>query len=1034
MNKIKLLFLSAALLSCQIVTAGQTCETATDGLWSETSTWTFCNGLIPQVTDSVIVHHAVTFDVTTQIKSLLISVSGDFDVATGSHELAVLNGNVDFNLIEVELLGDLTINAQSNNIKFGVVSGTGELIKTGAGDIEFTSVNTMTGDFILTEGTLSNSNNSENIFSSVTNITINAGTVANLGSSTTDVFKVANNQDINGSGEITSLVILSSGASVSPGLNLGTLTMDSFEMEASSTLNIELNGNTVGTEYDQIVVNALDLNNVGNLNVTVGFTPQIGDTFTIIDYVPAIPIFATFNGLGQGAEFFVDGIKFSISYSGGNGNDIELTVIRDPIFYVNINAANGGNGVTWDTAFNSLQDGLSAALDDDQIWVAQGIYFADEGVGINLGDHLATFNLSNGKQLYGGFNGTETALDQRDVETNLTIISGDLDNDDSNKVNGVTTTYDDLVGTNTYHLITSTGADASTVIDGFTLTGGWAASSTTGDDQRGSVVFCNNSTPTMKNLTVQGNRVSYRANLWGCVSEISGSLFINNRSDSLGAISVDHGTYIDTDFIGNKAQGQGSAFYMQNGILNLTRVRFVNNGYGVNNATVRVRNTELNFNDVLFSGNHANSSSGALDILGSAFGVLNNLTITGNLVGGSPAGIRSSTTGDIEINNSILWNNQDSTGTGTTANITHTGSGTITITSSILQASGGSGVSWLPTTLSDGGGNIDANPMFITDVDPNTAPTILGNTHLNTGSPAINAGDNSLVTSSTDLDGSTRIQDTTVDMGAYEFSSHTISVDVSGLDGTVVLQNNGADDLTISSNAIHVFATEVAFSGDYLVTVLTQPSVPSQICTLNNASGVVTTAVSDITLTCIVNEYFVGGTASGLANGNTVTLSLGAEDLIIDSNAAFVFLNPLVDGSSYAISITSQPTQPNQTCGLVNSTGTISGENVTDVEVNCTTNQYEIGGTVTGLLSGNNLLLQNNSGDDLTISANGIFNFVTAVDDLQSYNVSILNQPSNPIQPCSLSDNSGNVAGVNVTTVSVVCELGVDLIYRNGFE
>ncbi|GAG79478.1 unnamed protein product, partial [marine sediment metagenome] len=59
-------------------------------------------------------------------------------------------------------------------------------------------------------------------------------------------------------------------------------------------------------------------------------------------------------------------------------------------------------------------------------------------------------------------------------------------------------------------------------------------------------------------------------------------------------------------------------------------------------------------------------------------------------------------------------------------------------------------------------------PLFILDVNPSTAPTITGNLRLQTGSPAINAGNNSFVTIPTGLDGDERIIGCIVDMGAYE--------------------------------------------------------------------------------------------------------------------------------------------------------------------------------------------------------------------------------------------------------------------------
>ena len=132
------------------------------------------------------------------------------------------------------------------------------------------------------------------------------------------------------------------------------------------------------------------------------------------------------------------------------------------------------------------------------------------------------------------------------------------------------------------------------------------------------------------------------------------------------------------------------------------------------------------------------------------------------------------------IINSIVWNNlgQDdklivnNTITGTIYNYT----ATVLIVQSLVQGAGVSGSSWISGTYLDGGGNIDEDPLFITSIDPSTAPTTTGNLRLQPSSPAIDEGENDYVLDGvlTDLDGKARIQDgnadgeADVDMGAYE--------------------------------------------------------------------------------------------------------------------------------------------------------------------------------------------------------------------------------------------------------------------------
>jgi hypothetical protein len=83
-----------------------------------------------------------------------------------------------------------------------------------------------------------------------------------------------------------------------------------------------------------------------------------------------------------------------------------------------------------------------------------------------------------------------------------------------------------------------------------------------------------------------------------------------------------------------------------------------------------------------------------------------------------------------------------------------------------------------------------------------------------------------------------------------------------------------------------------------------------------------------------------------------------------------------------------------------------------------------IGGQLRGLTPGETITLQNNLGDDLTLSSNGSFTFPTAVASGATYSVSILTGSSSPIaQTCSLSNASGAVGGSPVADITVDCDL-----------
>ncbi|MCG8382400.1 MAG: hypothetical protein MJA28_09325, partial [Gammaproteobacteria bacterium] len=86
----------------------------------------------------------------------------------------------------------------------------------------------------------------------------------------------------------------------------------------------------------------------------------------------------------------------------------------------------------------------------------------------------------------------------------------------------------------------------------------------------------------------------------------------------------------------------------------------------------------------------------------------------------------------------------------------------------------------------------------------------------------------------------------------------------------------------------------------------------------------------------------------------------------------------------------------------------------------CVSNAYKVGGTVSGLL-GSGLILQNNGKDKLTISANGSFQFPKSYSDNESYNVTVLAQPSDPNQICTVTNGQGLLEGTDTKSVIIDC-------------
>lgn len=168
-------------------------------------------------------------------------------------------------------------------------------------------------------------------------------------------------------------------------------------------------------------------------------------------------------------------------------------------------------------------------------------------------------------------------------------------------------------------------------------------------------------------------------------------------------------------------------------------------------------------------------------------------------------------------------------------------------------------------------------------------------------------------------------------------SQFTIGGAVAGLAGTgLVLQDNGGDNLAVSASGSFTFKTSVTRGGAYKVTVLTQPSSPAQTCAVTNGSGTATANVRRVQVACTTVTHTIGGTVSNLVgtNGGLQLLDNGGDTLNVDGNGSFTFATAIDDGGAYAVTISMQPSNPAQTCGVTNGTGTATA-NVTNVMVDC---------------------------------------------------------------------------------------------------
>ncbi|MBN2312452.1 MAG: protein kinase [Sedimentisphaerales bacterium] len=474
--------------------------------------------------------------------------------------------------------------------------------------------------------------------------------------------------------------------------------------------------------------------------------------------------------------------------------------------YVNAKSEGPYDGKTWATAFNDLQDALSIAQPNTEIWVATGTYKPDRGTR----DRSASFHLKNGVRLIGGFSGTEVSTYQRDPNNNQTILSGDLKGNDGS----------DFIRNeeNSYHVVAAIRTDSDTVLDGFYISGGNANGSGEFRYDEGGGLYNVDGGMTLINCTFRYNTSTrpgagmyhssgrstliltgcvFRKNRakvkeghdWGGGIHIGGATgtmshctFEDNVASSGGGVflcnTVDF-VLKDCTFIGNRATGSGGAILAwAEDIYSLINCRFVrNSGWFHSGAVANEGDSKTTLANCIFIGNSAKHGAGGMSHFpgrfGSGFARLTNCTFVGNSTdaeagGGFYGGGEHSAT----LSNCIVWSNTCRGDSLESAQICGDG---IVLDHSCIQ-------SWSDEL--GGVGNFGINPMF---VDPNGPDGKIGSAdddlRLSPGSPCINKGDIAAIPADAldldgdgdvnepipfDLDGKPRIQNGTVDIGAYE--------------------------------------------------------------------------------------------------------------------------------------------------------------------------------------------------------------------------------------------------------------------------
>ncbi|MHC4527065.1 MAG: right-handed parallel beta-helix repeat-containing protein, partial [Planctomycetota bacterium] len=239
------------------------------------------------------------------------------------------------------------------------------------------------------------------------------------------------------------------------------------------------------------------------------------------------------------------------------------------VIYVDANAAGANSGASWTDAFTDLQDALDIAQDGDQIWVAQGTYRPSKRTE-PYQPRTETFQLADGVATYGGFPSGGGNWDGRDPNAYETTLSGDLDGNDVPVLDVCDLPNEPTRADNAYHVVTGTGTDETTILDGFTIiagnanglfphfNGGGMTCAILIDEE-----FTSGGCPTVSNCKFtegsashDGGGMSYSGGL------VTDCAFTRNfAGDDGGALHFCSGPVADCNITGNEAYHCGGGLY-----------------------------------------------------------------------------------------------------------------------------------------------------------------------------------------------------------------------------------------------------------------------------------------------------------------------------------------------------------------------------------------------------------------------------------------------------------------------------------------
>ncbi len=329
------------------------------------------------------------------------------------------------------------------------------------------------------------------------------------------------------------------------------------------------------------------------------------------------------------------------------------------ILYVDRDAPSPNDGSSWSSAYWCLQDALKAALNGDEIRVAEGIYKPDQQLvnqggrkGLQIiasGDRAATFQLINGVTLKGGYAGFgQDDPNARDLVNHQSILSGDLAHDDAMVENPLELFLEPTRQDNSYHVVTADRTDSTTVLDGFVVAFGSATDRAYLNDSGGGIRNIDGS-PKISNCFFYSNIALSGGGTW------------NYRWNG-----TCNPVFVNCTFEQNAAAYSGGAVDNRNDSRTQDQIEMTNcvikDNFCAGSGGGMASNTILLINDCTFSGNSGIGGGGGMICGGNT--TITNCTFTANSTMGDGGGLAIGSSSEANVTDCSFTENTAVSGAG----------------------------------------------------------------------------------------------------------------------------------------------------------------------------------------------------------------------------------------------------------------------------------------------------------------------------------------------------------------------------------